>query len=292
MNQLSPSCRRRFGALLVCVTAWLSTSGCSKFDLLNATVPSCGYKRTGNIAFGPEPRQTLDVYRPKAVAKAPVVVFFYGGYWISGDKADYRFAAQALTSRGFVAVLPDYGKYPEVTFPTFIQDGAQAIRWVHDHIDHFGGDASRIYLMGHSAGAQIAVLLAVDGKYLKAVGLDRSDIRGVAGVSGPYDFDPPDVSRGAFNMKPGDTKPDPQIQAINFIDGHQPPLLVVTGDTDDVVNPGNAQRIANRVRTKGGFVRHVVYRKIGHVQTVLALAAPFRWICSVLDESAAFFKAH
>jgi len=147
--------------------------GCTKFDVLNATVPPLGYCRTSGLAYGESPRQKLDVYEPsqKLDRAAPVVVFFYGGSWQFGERRNYRFVGQALADHGIVAVLPDYRLYPEVTFPGFVEDGAKAVRWTHDNIARFGGDPSRVFLMGHSAGAHIATLLALDEHYLKDVGL-------------------------------------------------------------------------------------------------------------------------
>src|SRR3954452_9917177 len=157
--------------LLLCLTALLLLSGCTKFDVLNALVPSCGYTRTTDLAYGDQPRQRLDVYRPHNIAGAPVVIFFYGGYWQYGEKNDYRFIADALTSRGFITVLPDYRLYPTVKFPAFVEDGASAVRWTHDHVERYGGDPQRVYLMGHSAGAHIAALLTLDPHYLKDAGV-------------------------------------------------------------------------------------------------------------------------
>ena len=74
------------------------------------------------------------------LSNLPVVVFFYGGSWQSGRRQDYSFVAQALTSRGCVVVIPDYRLYPEANFPAFVEDGAAAFAWVHEHISRFGGD--------------------------------------------------------------------------------------------------------------------------------------------------------
>src|SRR3954471_10166956 len=158
--------------ILLCVLL-VAAGGCTKFQMLNATVPAWGYHRASNLSYGKEPRQSLDVYTPCGDPKhAPVVIFFYGGYWQWGSKSDYRFVGQALASKGFIAVLPDYRLYPRVTFPAFVEDGAQAVRWTRDHIARYGGDPNRLYLMGHSAGAHTAALLAVDPHYLQDAGVD------------------------------------------------------------------------------------------------------------------------
>jgi acetyl esterase/lipase len=260
--------------------------------VLNSLVPTCGYQRTTDLAYGDLPRQKLDVYRPNKSSAAAVVIFFYGGHWQTGSKTDYRFVAQALTSRGFVAVLPDYRLYPQVTFPAFVQDGAAAVRWVHDNISRFGGDPAKIYLMGHSAGAHIAALLTLDGHYLKDVGLDQSAVRATAALSGPYDFVPLPQDKAVFGMNETDSTPDPAIEPIHFVDGHAPPLLLLHGLKDQTVEAGNAARLEAKIRAAGGKVQYIAYPNRAHVGVVLALAWPFRWLDPVLDNTVKFFNEH
>jgi acetyl esterase/lipase len=278
---------------LLTLIAVLPCAGCTAFDVLNAPVPSCGYVRTSNIPYGTLPRQKLDVYRPRGARPgASVVIFLYGGEWQAGQKGDYRFAGEALTSEGFIAVLPDYRIYPPATFPAFVQDGALAIRWVHDNIARFGGDPTHVYLMGHSAGAHIAALLTLDAHYLKDVGLDRSVIRATAGLSGPYDFKPYAEDRLIFHMEPGDAAPDPKIEPVNFVDGHAPPMLLVMGMKDDVVDPRNAFELATLIKHAGGEAHVVFYPDRGHIWIVVALAREFRWLAPVLHDTAQFFREH
>lgn len=166
--------------LVLAVLLPVLLGACSAADLLNATVPKDGYTVSHGVAFGDDPRHRLDVYVPDDLTgPAPVVVFFYGGSWRNGDREDYLFVGQALASRGFVAVVPDYRLYPEVTFPGFLDDSASAVRWVRDSIAGYRGDPDRIFLMGHSAGAYNAAMLAVDPRYLEAAGVDRAVIGGV-----------------------------------------------------------------------------------------------------------------
>jgi len=170
----------RTQALLVIATAVLFAS-CSPIALLNVAVPEKGYRRTADLPYAEHSRQTLDVYTPTSSSNGhprPVVVFFYGGGWESGRRGDYRFVAEALTSQGFVAVIPDYRVYPEVTFPDFLLDAAKATRWVRRYITGFDGDPDRIFIMGHSAGAYLVAMLALDPQYLDEVGLTRAQIRG------------------------------------------------------------------------------------------------------------------
>jgi acetyl esterase/lipase len=262
--------------------------GCSEVDVLNSLIPACGYHTTANLSYGNLPRQKLDIYHPnKAPAGAKVVIFFYGGHWQDGEKKDYRFVGQALASRGFVAVLPDYRLYPDVTFPAFVQDGAATVRWVHDNISKFGGDPKKIYLMGHSAGAYIAVLLTLDGHYLTDVGLDRNAIRGTAGLSGPYDFQPLPGDQAVF----GTTPPD-EFEPIHFVDEHAPPILLLHGLKDKTVDSGNSARLEAKIKAAGGQVQYIAYPDRAHVGVVLALAWPFRWLDPVLDDTAKFFNEH
>jgi acetyl esterase/lipase len=268
-----------------------ATAGCTRFDALNALVPSYGYNRTSNLAYADLPRQKLDVYVPRhADAKIPVVIFFYGGDWQDGEKGDYQFAAEAITSKGFIAVMPDYRLYPDVTFPAFVNDGALAVRWVHNNIASFGGDPNLVFLAGHSAGAQIVALLTLDKKYLKDVGLNRDVIRATAGLSGPYDFVPPPADRGAFSMAENDTAPPPDIEPINFVDGAAPPMLLIHGLSDTTVDPRNSTALADKIRAAGGNVRCITYPGVGHVEVVLSLAAPLRWLAPTLRDMTNYFK--
>ena len=266
-------------------------TGCSGLQVLNATSPSRGNVRTKDVAFGDQPRQKLDVYRPKKAAPgAKVIIFFYGGSWRSGHKADYRFVADALTSRGFMVVLPDYRLYPEVIFPAFVEDGAASVRWVHDHIAKFGGDPNQLYLMGHSAGAHLAAMLTLDARFLKAVGLDRNAIRATAGLSGPYDFVPTESNRAVFGLRPDDATQT--IQPIHYVDGQAPPMLLLQGLKDKTVEPGNAFRLAARIREAGGKVDCRAYPDRAHASVVVALAWPFRWLAPVLDDVTRYFNQH
>jgi len=280
-------------AIVLAAMALPSVGGCSRFDLLNAAVPFTGYSRTNDLSYGDLPRQKLDVYVPCNVQpNARVVVFFYGGDWQTGDKADYRFVAQALASRGFIAVMPDYRLYPEVTFPAFVEDGALAVRWAHDNAARFGGDPSRIYLMGHSAGAHIAALVALDESYLKRVGLDQRAIRAVAALSGPYDFIPPVDDKAAFNMERDETAVDPRIEPIHFVDGKGAPMLLIHGLKDQTVKPENTAKLAKRIQERGGEATTAYYPRRAHVGVVLSLAWPFRWLAPTLDDVTAFFRTH
>ncbi len=261
----------RCGFILLAVVVALA--GCSPLRLLDATVITADHEATRDLAYGPLPEQRLDVYRPRAAAGAPVVVFFHGGNWQSGSRHEYRFVGAALAARGLVAVIPDYRLYPAVEFPAFVQDGAGAVRWVRDHIAERGGDPGRIYLVGHSAGAHIAALLTLDETYLGTLGLDARSIRGTIGLAGPYDFLPFSAAlRPVFGPSGGWSRTQP----INFVDGRESPILLLQGAADDTVNPANSTRLASRIREAGGVVEEIVYPGIGHSRILLALSPLFR----------------
>ena len=247
------------------------------------------YRVTAGIPYASGPRHSLDVYAPPAGGAAPVVVFFYGGNWQEGDKAIYRFVGAALAARGIVTVIPDYRVYPEVRFPGFLDDAALAVRWAHDHAAAYGGDPSRLVLMGHSAGGQIAAMLAYDRQWLAAVGLDPNrDVRGLVGLAGPYDFLPlhDPVLKIIFGPENGLAATQP----INYVASGAPPAFLAAGSTDDVVDPGNARRLARRLGEKGDAVTVKIYPRVSHRLLIGAFAAPLRPLVPVLRDTLAFIE--
>jgi acetyl esterase/lipase len=262
-------------------------AACSPLAIVNASVPSTTYRVEKDIAFGPNARDRLDVYRPAtATGPAPVVVFFYGGNWSSGERADYLFVGEALASEGFVTVIPDYRLYPEVRFPEFLNDGARAVKWALDHAAAIGGDPEKVFLMGHSAGAYNAAMLAFNSEYLRAAGADVGRIRGLIGLAGPYDFLPfrDEMTRKVFSS----VGENIETQPIHFVSPAAPPTLLITGDADTVVLPGNSVRLSARLREQGVAVQEIVYPGAGHRKLVGALAAHLRALIPVREDVAAF----
>jgi acetyl esterase/lipase len=270
----------RLAAALVVV---LANAGCGP-RLLNALVPDQGYRVVPDLAYGELQRQRLDVYVPDGLeGAAPVVVFFYGGRWQSGDKGEYRFVGEALAARGFVVVIPDYRRYPEVRFPGFVEDGAAAVAWARGGIAAHGGDPGSIHLMGHSAGAQIAALLALDPHY-RAAGAVHS----LVGLAGPYDFLPLDDPTLERIFAVGDLA---ATQPITFAGDRAPPTLLLHGTDDETVRPANSERLAAALAAAGNRVELELYPALGHIALVAALAAPLRWLAPVLDDVTRFLRA-
>ncbi|MEM7042252.1 MAG: alpha/beta hydrolase [Pseudomonadota bacterium] len=264
----------------------MPTLGCTPARLLNAVISEDGYQVERDIAYGATARQKLDIYVPDKVASgADVAVFFYGGRWEFGSKADYLFVGQALASRGIVAVIADYRLYPDVRFPAFIEDGAKAVGWVRRHIADHGGDPARIHLIGHSAGAHIASMLSLDPRFLEAEGVDVEDIEGVIGLAGPYDFLPikDPVVKEVFAVEDQE-----KTQPITYANVDAPTTLLLTGDDDETVLPRNSLRLGDAINQSGGQAEVKLYENIGHVGIILALASPFRWLAPILDDIAAF----
>ena len=276
-------------ALLLFVGLW--AGGCSPLSTYNTLAPADdgGAAAKTGIAYGRHPRQKLDVYVPaKRSAAAPVVVVIYGGSWNSGSKSDYAFLGKALSSRGFATVIADYRLVPEIRFPAFLDDTAAAVAWARSNAQQFGGDPGQLYLLGHSAGAYNAVMVGLDGQYLRNVGIDPSKIRGVIGLAGPFDFLPlaVDSTREAF----GNADDLNKTQPTNFASRSAPPMLLATGDGDTTVYPRNAVKLAEKLHAAGAFVSLRRYPEIGHVGILLALSLPFRSKAPVLDDITNFIN--
>lgn len=258
--------------------------------LLNALTPRRHLRIERDLAYGAHARQRLDVYR---LAQAPagepggraLIVFLYGGSWQSGSRADYLFVGEALASQGYVVVVPDYRLYPQVVFPEFIDDAAAALCWARRQAPGLGADPGKVFLMGHSAGAQIAALLATDASYLRAHGLGRDAIAGVIGVAGAYDFLPlrDPVLRQVFPVALRE-----HSQPLRFVRGAEPPMLLVVSRDDRTVDPGNTERMAARLHAAGSPVRVVRYRRLGHMLILGVLGRLLRRFAPLLREVRGF----
>ena len=282
--------RNALFAGLAALTASLAAA-CSPLSMFATLAPKDRARRgASGIAYGPLPRQTLDVYTPAIPAPGlPTAVFFYGGSWDSGRRQDYRWVGQALAAKGFVAIVADYRLYPEVRFPAFLEDGARAVRWAADHAAEYGGDPSHLVLIGHSAGAYNAMMLALDPSWLQAAGVDPATIRGVAGLAGPYDFLPLD---GPVTQRTFGEAPDLALtQPIRFVGPATPPVFLATGEADTTVYPRNSRKLEKALREAGRRVEAHYYPGVDHAGIVLALSRPLRGRAPVLDQMATFLKA-
>jgi acetyl esterase/lipase len=272
--------------LVVALCCLVFIQGCSTHALFDTFGPKDKGSKLAerDIAFGDHPRQQLDVYVPTGgVTNAPVLMFIYGGSWNTGEKNLYDFAGRAFAAKGYVTVIADYRLVPEVRFPSFLEDGAAAITWIDDNIAAYGGNADQLFLVGHSAGAYNAVMLALDDRFGVA---DKID--GVAGLAGPYDFYPWDtpVSEAAF-----DNAPNPAVttQPVAKVTPAAPPMLLVTGTKDTTVRPRNTRRLAARLEENGVRVETRFYDGVDHIGPAQALSVTFRNKAPVLEDVTTFF---
>jgi acetyl esterase/lipase len=273
-------------ALLVVAIAfggWFSLkTDPQKLDFIDRVAPGSAEfygTPTVGIAYGQNERQKLDIYVPEGAAGNiyPVLVFFHGGAWRDGERDGYGFLGRAFAARGIVTVIADYRKTPKVRFPAFVEDAASAIAWVNANISKHRGDPQRMFVMGHSAGAHLAMMAALDRQWLAAKGLDTTVIKGVIGLAGPYDFLPltTESSKIALGAWPNLT----ETQPITFARADAPPLLLLTGDADTVV------------KQLGGTQRLKIYPRVDHADIVMAIARPFRQKAPVLADVTAFISS-
>jgi len=264
--------------------------GCAEafFTLVGSGADARNLREQAGIVFDAEYALKLDVYAPKDAAAAPVVVFFYGGSWVEGHRRWYRYVGQALANHGVIAVIPDYRKYPDVRFPAFMRDAALAVGWARAHATEFGGNAQRLFVMGHSAGGQIAALLACDKRYLTEAGMQPRDLAGMIGIAGAYTFLPfvdaePEIfgndARGRYDSQP-----------INFVDGDEPPMLLLQGDDDDEVPADNARAMAERAQAMDGTAQLKIYPGVEHSSIMLAFAREHVTRVPALADALAFIE--
>lgn len=280
---------------------WLATLGllpllqaCSPLRLINALVPDGSHTLLEGLPYGDHERQRLDVYLPKpAVTGAPMAVFFYGGSWNSGDRADYKFVGEALASQGIVAVVADYRLSPEVRYPVFLQDSAQAVKRALAGADGWGVSPERIFLMGHSAGAYNAAMLALDARWLSGAGVAREQIAGWIGLAGPYDFLPIKVPavKEAFNWPATPADSQPLFHAQRSDPAAPARTLLLAARKDELVNPArNTVGLGHALTARGQNVQVSLFDGVGHATLIGAMAKPLRGLAPVLDQVRQFVE--
>lgn len=264
-----------------------------QLDLIDGMMGSEGdsARVAEGVRFGDQPRQQLDVWAPANAQgkKLPVLIFYYGGSWRWGSRSHYGFVGRAFAARGYVVVIPDYRLVPQVHFPTFLEDSAAATAWAQANAARLGGDPRQIYLIGHSAGAYNAAMIALDARYLRAAGGDPANISGVIGLAGPYDFLPfdPGAAQNAFGQAPEPA----QTQPINFVRADAPPMLLLHGAEDKVVRIRNSTSLGEKLNAIGAKADVKIYSGADHPDLVLALSKPLRKRAPVLADINAFIAA-
>ena len=244
-------------------------------------------KIADGVTFGPENGNKLDIWSTakKADKPRPVLVFFYGGGWANGTRTEYSYAARPFVEAGYIVVLPDYRKVPEVVFPGFLQDSAAAVKWVQANIAQYGGDPARVNVAGHSAGAYNALMLAMDPQYL-----GDKPVTSAISLAGAADFYP-FTSKRAINAM--SKAPDLlATQPISFVGKSVPPILLIHGTDDTVVRIRNSNSLFAKQTAAGGDITLRAQQGASHNDLVLALSTLFRGRYPVVKESVAFLNKH
>ena len=269
-------------------------SACRDVGLFAVNFPTrfADVERVDGIVFDTATGLKLDLYRPAdtgMAGKQPVLMFFYGGGWNKGVRDAYRFFGTTMAEAGYLVVIADYRKYPEVIFPTFIEDGARAVAWVAQHITDYGGDAEDLWLSGHSAGAHLGAMLVGDARYLAAHGLKPTIFRAFAGLAGPYHFTPEEeIYRKVFaEAAADDYRP---MQVSHFVTGDEPPMLLQYGLADDLVGLINIERLEAALDRVGTCRRIKLYPEIDHIGIVSAFTWLYRNNRPVMADMLGFFQ--
>jgi len=242
---------------------------------------------TRHVPYGPLPRQKLDVYLPKSGGAKATILYLYGGGWVSGARWYYRLFGRAMAARGYAVAVPDYHLFPHATFPTFVEDAALAFKWLHDHAAQLGGSSARLFVMGHSAGAHISALLALDPKYLRAQGLETSAIKGVVGLAGPYTIDPLKWTGIKDIFAPSHAAPH-EARPIKMARAGAPPMLLLHGARDRIVGSHASVNLASALNGAGSTADAKIYPSIGHFEIFASYLWGWRWRASVLKDTETF----
>ncbi|MEO6076126.1 MAG: alpha/beta hydrolase [Dokdonella sp.] len=290
MNAIFTALSRSYARLALLLSV-VAVAGCSSilFTGLNALSPDGELVEARGITFDRSLDLKLDIYRPKNASNAPVVVFYYGGRWEFGKRADYRWFGEALARNGFVAILPDYRKYPQVKFDGFMTDAANALAWSFQHAAEYGGDSDQLFVMGHSAGAHLALMLATNAQWMAPHQIATTRLAGAVGLAGPYNFLPlkEDDLIDMFGRTPDEQA---RTQPINFVDGDEPPMLLLHGSADSTVWPKNSTTLAQAVNAKGGRAEIIMYPDVTHSGILLSVSPTFRGKASALEDSVKFIN--
>ena len=278
-----------YGLITMIVTL---LSACSSAALTAINTPSHLFSTLSeekDIPYGDKPYQKLDLYLPKAPGanNGTLVVFIYGGGWTTGSKEQYFFVADALTSAGYAVAIPDYIKYPQGVFPSFVEDIALSIAWLSDNLEHYT-EVDNVVLMGHSAGAHTAALLLTDTRYLAAHDLQVSYITAFIGLAGPYGFTPKEKQYQAIFANMDDYT---QMQPLYFVTGNEPPMLLLHGSKDTTVLPVNTRKFAEKVNGAGGTATPHYPDGQGHIAPVLALSRVYATNNAVRSEILEFLQS-
>ena len=262
--------------LLVFAFVIFAATGCAsvkKTAAINLLVPSDGYTKQ-QFSYGNDRQLSFDLYLPKTRTPKIPVVYVYGSAWRKKfNKEDFVFVAQALTSLGHPVIVPEHRRFPEVKFPIFITDVADAISFVDRNNIGLLKPFTEYVLMGHSSGAHTAALLATDSRYLSQRGV-RARLRGLIGMSGPYDLPMDDAEVfPIFN-----TTTAQRAKPILNVSREMPPTLLLHGLADPRVPSYHTTRFRDVLLKRGNPVTTKLYPGVDHEKLLGGIAAPLRFM--------------
>ncbi|MCC6919303.1 MAG: alpha/beta hydrolase [Alphaproteobacteria bacterium] len=282
----------RPGPFLCAILLALFAGGCSVKASQRLLIWGTDFTLQRAVSYGPEARQKLDIYSPRRQPVRATVLFLYGGSWKTGERGLYRFLGQAMASRGYQLVVADYRLYPEVRYPAFVEDGAAAFAWVKGNIALYGGTPGTVALMGHSAGAYNAAMLAVDPRWLAPYGLTSRDAFAVVALAGPLSFNPAesDSTRDIFATAPDINAARP-VKLAAAGAAAAPAMLFIHGTADTTVGFHNSQNMAKAVADAGGSAELKLYQDVSHLGVITCFAWPLRWRAPCLNDVDQFLTA-
>jgi acetyl esterase/lipase len=256
-------------------------SACSGTQLLNSVATNPG-KIERNISYGSLPRQKLDIYSPKVMTdQTPTLVFVHGGSWQNGSKDDYRFLGSVFAARGIQTVVINYRLYPDVIYPGFVEDAAKAVAYTKATI----AKDRPIFLAGHSAGAHIAAMVALDPRFLATEGTNICHTtKGIIGLAGPYEFTPIDPEFKA--IFPAEILPS--TKPINYVATPAPPFLLLHGTKDTTVIPSRSTDMAAALNAAGNQAQVKLYEGVDHLYILGALSPLVRRSAPTLADMVSF----
>ncbi|WP_245923291.1 alpha/beta hydrolase [Leucothrix arctica] len=276
--------------LFVLAILAIALSGCAsvkKTDAINFLVPSGGYTKQ-QVSYGSDKQQSFDLYLPKTSATKIPVVYVYGSAWkTSFNKSDFVFVAQALTSLGHPVIVPEHRRYPEVKFPVFVEDVADAISYVDRNSIGLPKPFTEFILMGHSSGAHTAALLATDQRYFNQRQV-KARLKGLIAMSGPYDLPMNDPEVAAIF----DTTTAQRAKPVLNVRPNMPPTLLLHGLADPRVPPYHASRFRDALLAKGNDVTMKLYPGVDHEKLLGGIAKPLRYMSNSFVDVREFLKRY
>lgn len=283
------SSKARFFAVLALLAAALLAIACQPVKLLNGVTPRSAFNVERDLAYGPEHRQTMDIYLPKQRPwRSAVLVFVHGGAWETGGKEDFLFVGQTFARLGYVTVIPNYRLYPEVEFPDFVDDIALALARLDERMPEACPDGRQVILMGHSAGGHTAALLATDPKYLARNQGGGVEVGALIGLAVPYEL--PLEHELVVDKFTTVTVPA-EVNPIVLASADTPPSLLLHGGADTTVHQYHVERFSARLEELGVPVTQHIYPRAQHVSLLAGVARVLRFLNPAARDIEAFLVA-